>query len=344
MNLISTVRTGVPVTINGNWRVSGQSLSQQLSNPWLHSLIEFQDIFHFSTTEFFRSRGLKAAYLPITTHSVSSPSASGSDSSPVRIDLFGVPTYLSDSMQFMLEYGCRISPKGVYYVLPSFRGELPDSRHLSQFMHAEAEIQGDLKAVMELVEAYIRFLCFKFSESLPSQWAYAIEQAQSLSQGPVFASIEHDEALEQVVSIPGAIDTCCGNRVITAFGEAQLLRNHSEGPLWVVRPPASSVPFYQARCPHRHTHAKCADLLLGIGETVGAGERHFDRASTAAALREQGVSEDDYGWYLEMKEAKPLQTAGFGLGVERFFLWLTGHRDIRDMQLVHRANGERWLP
>ena len=40
----------------------------------------------------------------------------------------------------------------------SFRFEEPDYRHLSQFIHSEAEFMGELKDVIKLVEQYIRFL------------------------------------------------------------------------------------------------------------------------------------------------------------------------------------------
>ncbi|HHJ7889252.1 TPA: amino acid--tRNA ligase-related protein, partial [Streptococcus pyogenes] len=83
----------------------------------------------------------------------------GSDSLPVKISLFDVDTYLADSMQFHLEYILRLFPKsGVHYLMPTFRGEAVDHRHLSQFYHSECEIEGDLHYVMNLVDRYIKFL------------------------------------------------------------------------------------------------------------------------------------------------------------------------------------------
>lgn len=93
-------------------------------------------------------------YLPITTGSISSPMGLGSDSSPVQIEIDGKVTYLADSMQFILEYGCRMT-HGVYYIMPSFRGEHADERHLCQFFHSEVEIPGILDDIIQLAEAYI---------------------------------------------------------------------------------------------------------------------------------------------------------------------------------------------
>ena len=88
------------------------------------------------------SRGLKAGLFPITTSSISSPLGLGSDSLPVEIDLFGVNTFLADSMQFLLEYGCRFSDAGCYYVMPSFRGEATDSRHLARILSQRGRDSG----------------------------------------------------------------------------------------------------------------------------------------------------------------------------------------------------------
>ncbi len=67
-------------------------------------------------------------HLPITTGSISSPMGLGSDSIPVKIQLGGRDTYLADSMQFALEYGCRFFENGVWYIMPSFRGESEDKK------------------------------------------------------------------------------------------------------------------------------------------------------------------------------------------------------------------------
>ena len=94
-------------------------------------------------------------HLPITTGSISSPMGLGSDSIPVKIQLGGRDTYLADSMQFALEYGCRFFENGVWYIMPSFRGESEDKRHLSQFYNSEAEICVKLEDDMKLVEEYL---------------------------------------------------------------------------------------------------------------------------------------------------------------------------------------------
>lgn len=103
------------------------------------------------------------------------------------------------------------------------------------------------------------------------------------------------------------------------------------------------MPFYQASSAN-HKSAKCADLLFGIGETIGCGERHSTKDEVLQALKEHEVSEIPYRWYINIKESYPLTTAGFGMGTERFILWLLKHDDIRDCQILPRFNGEIFIP
>ena len=129
-----------------------------INNDWYRLLVDLEDLLSTETYKFYTKRKMKTMHLPITTGSISSPMGRGSDSSPVKVNLCGVDTYLADSMQFMLEYGCRLTNNGCYYVMPSFRGENADSRHLCQFYHSEAEIPGGLEDVMTLVEDYVKYL------------------------------------------------------------------------------------------------------------------------------------------------------------------------------------------
>jgi asparaginyl-tRNA synthetase len=115
------------------------------------------------------------------------------------------------------------------------------------------------------------------------------------------------------------------------------------GFVWVTHFERLSVPFYQATG-EDPTTALAADLLFGIGETVGAGERHSTEEEIRQALLLHQVDHEPYDWYLRMKALRPQRTAGFGLGTERYLCWLLQHDDIRDCQLIPRFNRRRNLP
>ena len=113
---------------------------------------------------------------------------------------------------------------------------------------------------------------------------------------------------------------------------------------WLTELPTKIVPFYQASEKNDFETAKAADLLAGIGEVVGCGERCTSAQDLLKSLDFHKVSIDDYKWYYDMKNICPLQTAGFGMGIERFILWLYQHDDIRDCMLLVRDHKQLNFP
>ncbi|WP_329057956.1 amino acid--tRNA ligase-related protein [Amycolatopsis sp. NBC_01480] len=315
-----------------------------LDDPMYTCLVGLQDLVSYETARFWRERQVRALHLPVTTGSISSPMGLGSDSLPVQVDLFGVPTYLADSMQFMLEYGCRLAPDGCYYLMPSFRGEKADSTHLSQFFHSEAEIPGELDDVITVADAYVRYLAAAVLEHLTDEVAGVAGGVAHLEAflASATARMTFDEAVAALEGQAGCFEVHDQWRTITRRGEEKLIEQYGPG-VWLSHYDRLSVPFYQAV---DETGAKAlnADLLLGPGEVIGCGERHTTADDVRAALHGHGVAEHDYQWYVDLKARRPLPTSGFGMGVERFLMWVLRRSDIRELQLVERYNGEVTVP
>lgn len=321
-----------------------------INSPWYKLILQLEDLIVVETNNFFQSLQLHTLMLPITTGSISSPMGLGSDSIPVKINLNGQEIYLADSMQFLLEYGCRFFNDGCYYIMPTFRGETADNRHLNQFFHSEAEIRGSLEDVMKLIESYIKYLCQKildnFSENIEStthETTNHISQITTLNQ---FRSVTFDKAISILkTKFPHDIDTYVeihdGWRDITPAGEIALLREFHNEPLWVTNFDAVSVPFYQKTDSNNPRVARNADLLMGIGETVGCGERNATGQDTLQELKKRKIDPSEYNWYVEMKNKYPMQTSGFGMGIERFLMFILKQPDIRNYQLVLRLKDEK---
>jgi asparaginyl-tRNA synthetase len=333
---------------NKSWNNPQDHYVRLIKDPWYKALVEVQNLIHIYTIEFYKQKNIKTLFLPITTGSISSPMGLGSDSIPVSVDLFGIKTFLADSMQFMLEYGCRLFNEGCYYIMPSFRGEVPDSRHLCQFFHSEAEIPGGLDDVIQLVEEYLSFLCRKILRSFGDSLLEIngdnspVEKIASLQDG--IPRISVDKAIELLNNSSDYVDIHpTGFKSINYLGELKLI-SIFDGAVWLTNFDHLSVPFYQGFDQNNSGKALNADLLMGIGELVGAGERHESRDELLEALRFHEVSPHDYEWYLGMKEKYPMKTSGFGMGIERFILWLFNHNDIRDCELLPRRNGVNIFP
>lgn len=315
-----------------------------LKSEWYRMIFELQDVFVKSSMEFYTKKQLAYIPLPITTYSISSPMGLGSDSLPVKVEMKGKEVYLADSMQFLLEYTCRMTTGGCFYLMPSFRGEATDERHLSQFFHSEAEIPGKLEDVIEMIEEYIASLSKEILEHCGDaimKFTGDLSHLEYVSQKPHIPRITYKDAVRYLENIPGTLDVLSeGIKTINKHGEKALMDRHG-GYVWLMYFDERVVPFYQAS---EKGNAKNADLLMGIGETVGAGQRHKNAKDVREALKRHKVSEESYRWYIEMKEEYPLETSGFGMGMERFLLWVLNHDEIRDCQIVSRIDGSTMEP
>lgn len=334
------------------WKNEKNFYLNVLANPWYKLLVKLENLVSMETMKFYEEKGIITMHLPVTTGSISSPMGRGSDSLPVKVNLEGVDTYLADSMQFLLEYGCRLNEKGVYYVMPSFRGEKTDERHLCQFYHSEAEIPGNLNDVMNLVEEYVKYLSKKILENFKDELEKAIGDISHIEKianySGNFPRITFNQAEQSLKekfgdNINDYIEYNDGWRNITRKAEQELIKIY-DGIVWITNYDILAVPFYQQFDNDLAGTTKNADLLFGIGETVGCGERHQNDVDLLKSLQLHEVDKDEYEWYIKLKEKYPLQTAGFGMGIERYLMWVLKASDIRNMQICLRFNGKNILP
>lgn len=319
-----------------------------LTHPWYEVVNKlFSEILRL-THDFYSSEGISPTIFPITTGSVSSPMGLGSDSLPVKATIkhTGLEVYLADSMQFSLELGARLNKRGAYYVMSTFRGEEIDKRHLNEFVHSEAEIQGNLEDAIKLVERYIKFMTKGLLESCKNEITSVVDSTDHLKSviDKTFPRISFNEAIDELKVHKGAFEKLdTGDLSITPEGEKILMKNHGEF-LWLTHLPWGAVPFYQSKLDEDPKQSNTADLLAGIGEILGSGQRVFNGRDLDESLKAHQVELHGYQWYREMHEEYPLQTSGFGLGIERYILWLLQHDDIRDCTLLLRDHKQVIFP
>lgn len=345
------------------WKDPSTYAVKAIQSPWHTMLFRLQStLFHQSIKYFQSDLDYRYLLVPLTTGSISSPMGFGSDSMPVSIDLCGQRTYLADSQQFLLEYALRLEDgiPGSYYVGTSCRGEDHDSTHLNQFTHVECELRGGLDESIKVANGYVTSLTRAFLKHHRAEiesCAGTVEHLEALlnlykKHGNTFPIVTLDEALD----FPEITDEMWEYAVpeeprygkkITRLGERALISRFG-GAVWLTEIDHLSAPFYQAylegTAGSTNAKAKAGDLLLGLGEVLGCGERHATLEDTMLALGQHQVDPDEYRWYVDMRAVKPFRSAGWGIGTERFLAWVLQHDDIRDIQLLPRLKGIECAP
>jgi asparaginyl-tRNA synthetase len=69
----------------------------------------------------------------------------------------------------------------------------------------------------------------------------------------------------------------------------------------------------------------------GYGEIIGGGQRIHDYDLLVRRIREHGLPEKAFQWYLDLRRYGSVPHSGFGLGIERTIAWICGTAHIREV-------------
>ncbi len=113
--------------------------------------------------------------------------------------------------------------------------------------------------------------------------------------------------------------------------ETIIARLH-EKPVFVTHYPRDCKAFYMKRNAENPRVVNNLDLLApeGYGEIIGGSQREDDLDVLVERMEEEGLKEEDYAWYLDLRRYGTVPHGGFGLGVERTVAWICGLKHIRE--------------
>ncbi len=296
--------------------------------------------------------GAKNIDLFMLTPSISSPMGPGSDSKSVKIKFGKFNTFLTDSAQFGFEPLLLNGFDKVYCYMPSIRGDNPDSRHLNQFFHCEAEIRGELENLIPIIEGYIKILAetVLLMENIIDKISDDPVKTRQFLKGIIrakkFSKITFKKAIEILIKKnKKLIKFNRYGRNINSNGEIELMKIlKNKNPIWLMQFDRNIVPFYQKPNPKNKERTINADLLFPPiitnsfgGEIVGSGQRQNSAKEINESLKRQSISPMSYEWYINIRKQPGYKTtSGFGLGIERFIAWCLGKENIRDVALYPR--------
>ena len=77
---------------------------------------------------------------------------------------------------------------------------------------------------------------------------------------------------------------------------------------------------------------RAMDILFpGIGEIVGGSQREERLDVLEKRIEELDIDDEELWWYLDLRKYGSVKHSGFGLGLERLILFITGMNNIRDV-------------
>lgn len=263
-------------------------------------------------------------------------------------DFFGKKAALSVSGQLEGEVAAMAFGK-IYTFGPSFRAEKSNTpRHVAEFWHVEPEVAfAELPDIIEIAEALIKHIINTVLEKCPEELEFFDRHFENGLIEKLKAVVSHDFA---VMTYTEAVELLkksgkefqypveWGSDLMTEH-ERYISEEICKKPVFLTDYPKEIKSFYMKQNPDGKTVAATDLLVPGVGEIIGCSEREADLEKLLDAMKSRNMSLDEYEHYIALRRFGSVPHSGFGLGLERIIMYVTGIANIRDVILYPRTVG-----
>jgi asparaginyl-tRNA synthetase len=301
----------------------------------------------------------------VTTLDIGNPPRTAEGSPDFAQDFFGTKTNLTVSGQLQAEAGAMALGR-VYTFGPTFRSENSNtSRHLAEFWMIEPEVAfNDIHDNMQLATEFVQYViahvlehCLEDIEFLDksiqeSEKSLKIEQRRPMPLLEMlrfvvdneFKRITYTEAIDLLVNsnhhkkgkfsypVSWGVD-------LQSEHERWIVEHHFKQPTIIYDYPRDIKAFYMRQNDDGKTVAAMDVLFPGIGEVIGGSQREERYDRLVERMQEVGINPEDLKWYLDLRTFGGCPHSGFGLGLERLVLFVTGMGNVRDVIPFPRTPG-----
>lgn len=312
---------------------------------------------------FFGDRGFVYVHTPLITASdcegagemfnvstldVANPPLNDDGTVDYSKDFFGKKTNLTVSGQLEGEtYATAFSD--IYTFGPTFRAENSNTtRHAAEFWMIEPEIAfADLADDMKLAEDMMKYIIKYCLDNVPEEMEFfgkfvdkgLLERLNNIINSD-FGHVTYTEAVKLLEEHNDefAYKVFWGCDLQTEH-ERYLTEKIFGKPVFVTDYPKEIKSFYMRINEDNKTVAAMDLLVPGVGEIIGGSQREERLDVLLGRMKELGLKEEDYSWYLDLRRYGSVKHAGFGLGFERAIMYITGMNNIRDVIPYPRTVG-----
>jgi asparaginyl-tRNA synthetase len=276
--------------------------------------------------DFYYDRGFVRVDTPILTGAIGEGGAG-----LFEVEYFEEQAYLAQTGQLYAEAAAAALGK-VYCFGPTFRAEKSKTRrHLTEFWMCEPEVAwADSDANMKLQEEFVAYLVQRALERCGEELKQLERDTAPLERvQPPFPRLEYTEAVRLLQEKGHELEW--GDDL--GAPDETVLGDMHDRPVFVMNYPKVAKAFYMKENPADPRTVLCDDLIApeGYGEIIGGSQREDDHDKLLERIREEGLPEASYRWYLELRKYGTFPHSGFGLGLERTVAWITGRPHIREM-------------
>ena len=312
----------------------------------LSAVFRVRSVLAMAIHEFFQDQGFVYVNTPIITGNDAEGAGetftvTTRDDARYDEDFFGKHASLTVSGQLQAE-AFALAFRDVYTFGPTFRAENSNTtNHAAEFWMIEPEIAfADLEDDMDLIEDMIKYCIQEVEDNCPAEMEFfnsmidkgLIERLDQVKNSE-FRRMDYTEAIEILrnADVKFENSNIYWGMDLNTEHERYLTEKVVKGPVFLINYPQEIKAFYMRLNDDGKTVAACDLLVPGVGELVGGSQREERLDVLEQRMKDLGMKLDGYQWYLDLRRFGGCRHAGFGLGFERFVMYVTGMENIRDV-------------
>lgn len=313
------------------------------------AVFRVRSVLSMAIHEFFQSQGFVYVHSPIITANDAEGAGEAfivttrSDAKYDQ-DFFGKKASLTVSGQLNAE-AFALAFRDVYTFGPTFRAENSNTtRHAAEFWMIEPEIAfADLEDEMDLAEDLVKYCINNVLENCPEEMKFfnqmidkTLLERLNLVVNQEFKRMTYTSAIEVLKKAVEDGHKFENSKIewgmdLQSEHERYLCEHYIKGPVFLTDYPKEIKAFYMRLNDDGKTVAASDLLVPAVGELVGGSQREERYDVLVRRMKEMNIPFEGLEWYLELRKYGGVKHAGFGIGFERFMMYITGMQNIRDV-------------
>lgn len=309
------------------------------------AVFRVRSVLSMAIHEFFQDQGFVYVHSPIITGNDAEGAGEAfvvttREDNKYDKDFFGKKASLTVSGQLHAE-AFALAFRDVYTFGPTFRAEKSNTpRHASEFWMVEPEIAfADLEDNMNLIEDLVKYSIDYVLQNAPEEMKFFNERIDTgllerldLILKSEFKRMTYTKAVEllQASDEEFEFDVEWGHDLQTEH-ERYLSEKVVGGPVFITDYPKDIKSFYMRMNEDGETVAACDLLVPYVGELVGGSQREERIDYLEKRMDELEIPKEGLEWYMDLRRFGGVKHSGFGIGFERFLMYITGMTNIRDV-------------
>ncbi len=262
-------------------------------------------------------------------------------------DFFGKKASLTVSGQLEAETFA-LAYKNTYTFGPTFRAENSNTKtHANEFWMIEPEMAFcDLEKDMDIMEEMLKYVVKYVMDTCPEEMKFfdsfvekgLLDKLNKLITSE-FTRIDHSEVIKILKEAPVKWEFPPEEGGDIAKEHEKSITEYFHGPVFIKNWPKDIKAFYMKQNSDGKTVAAVDLEVPQAGELMGGSQREEDYDKLLNRIKELGLKEEDFSWYLNLRKYGGCVHSGFGMGFERLLIYLTGVDNIRDVIPYPRTPG-----